>query len=165
MAANDKKDLLKQNRILVVDDEPDVLEHLREVLSNFCVDTASSFEVTSELLENNQYDVAVLDIMGVRGYDLLNKCVRKKIPAIMLTSKAVSQEDLLRSLREGAVLFLSKEYMNSLETYISELIQAKREQKSPFKRWMDTLDDFFKKLLGVDYRKEHRDIFDKLLSQ
>ncbi len=165
MAANDKNYLLRHSRILVVDDEPDVLEHLREALSNFYVDTASSFEIASELLENNQYDVAVLDIMGVRGYDLLNKCVRKKIPAIMLTSKAVSQEDLLRSLKEGAVLFLSKEYMNSLETFISEVIQAKREQKSPFKRWMDILDDFFKKLLGVDYRKEHRDIFDKLLSQ
>ena len=37
------------------------------------MEKATSFESAKELLENNVYDAAILDIMGVRGFDLLDE--------------------------------------------------------------------------------------------
>ena len=46
--------------------------HASALLDICKIDTASSFEEGKRLLENNDYDIAVLDIMGVRGFDLLS---------------------------------------------------------------------------------------------
>jgi hypothetical protein len=45
------------------------------------IDAAHSFEGAKEFLETNEYDIAVLDIMGVRGYDLLEIAKQKGTPA------------------------------------------------------------------------------------
>ena len=58
---------LNDKKILVVDDEIDILESLADLLDDmFMVDSASSFEEAVSCLKNNTYDVAILDIMGVR---------------------------------------------------------------------------------------------------
>ena len=75
--------MLKGKRVLIVDDEPDVLELLTELLDMCKVDAASSIEQAKELLENNYYHTAVLDIMGVEGYELLEIANRRKIPALI----------------------------------------------------------------------------------
>ena len=84
--------MLKGKRILIVDDEPDVLELLTELLDMCKVDPASSFEEAKNLLENNYYHIAVLDIMGVQGYELLEIANKREIPALMLTAHAISEE-------------------------------------------------------------------------
>ena len=72
--------LLKGKKILIVDDEKDILEQLIELLDMCRIDTASSFEDGKRLLESEIYDIAVLDIMGVRGFELLEIAKRRKIP-------------------------------------------------------------------------------------
>ena len=67
----DLQHILKDKRILLVDDEPDVLETLEELLSYSKTDSASTFESAVNCLKNNPYDAAILDIMGVRGHTLL----------------------------------------------------------------------------------------------
>jgi len=47
-----------------VDDEKDVLDMLIELLEICKIDTAQSFEEGKRLLEENDYAVAILDIMG-----------------------------------------------------------------------------------------------------
>ncbi|RLB23635.1 MAG: response regulator, partial [Deltaproteobacteria bacterium] len=76
----DPKKILKGKRVLIVDDEEDILELLTELLDMCKIDRASTFEEAKELLETNFYDIAVLDIMGVRGYDLLEIANKKDIP-------------------------------------------------------------------------------------
>jgi len=71
-------------KILIVDDEPDVLESLIEQLSLCKIDTASSFEEGKQMLEDQNYDMAVLDIMGVKGFDLLKVANNRKIPGTKL---------------------------------------------------------------------------------
>ena len=44
-------DILKGKKILVVDDEPDVLESLEEILDECDIETASSYESAKELLK------------------------------------------------------------------------------------------------------------------
>ena len=67
-----EKTLLDGKRVLIVDDEPDVLDSLEELLSMCDVSRATSFEAAKALLETKPFDLAVLDIMGVQGYKLLD---------------------------------------------------------------------------------------------
>ena len=61
----DPKKIIKGKKVLIVDDEKDVLDLLVELLTICKIDTASTFEEAKDLLEKNYYDIAVLDIMGV----------------------------------------------------------------------------------------------------
>ncbi|MBP1748937.1 MAG: response regulator with CheY-like receiver, AAA-type ATPase, and DNA-binding domain, partial [Deltaproteobacteria bacterium] len=78
-----KDDLLKGKKILIVDDEPDILDTLEEVLSPCKVVKAGTFEDAKRQLETQPFDMAVLDIMGVNGYELLEIAVAKKVTAVM----------------------------------------------------------------------------------
>ena len=66
-------------RILIVDDEKDVLDTLVELLANCKIDIASSYDQAVEMMDKNSYDLAILDIMGVNGYKLLERA-RKRPP-------------------------------------------------------------------------------------
>jgi PleD family two-component response regulator len=61
--------LIKGKRVLIVDDEKDVLDTLVDLLSMCKLDTDSTFEQAKQLLESNDYDIAILDIMGVNGFE------------------------------------------------------------------------------------------------
>ena len=50
-----KKDLLDGKKILIVDDEPDILETLEELLSMCDITKASSFAEAKELLQNQDF--------------------------------------------------------------------------------------------------------------
>jgi DNA-binding response OmpR family regulator len=59
------KQLLDGKRILVVDDEPDVSETLEGLLFMCELKKAYSFDEGKKLLETQDFDFAILDIMGV----------------------------------------------------------------------------------------------------
>ena len=87
--------------VLIVDDEQDVLDTLVELLDMCRLDTAASFSEAKSLLEENDYDIAVLDIMGVDGYELLKVANGRNIPALMLTARSAcisSDSNCLRSV-------------------------------------------------------------------
>jgi hypothetical protein len=48
--------------LLIVDDEPDVLETLTDILDMCRIDTAPDFESAEKFLSKNSYDAAVFDI-------------------------------------------------------------------------------------------------------
>ena len=49
-----------------------------EVLEHCDVDTAKDFKTAKQLLNSKTYDLVVLDIMGVQGYDLLEIAREKR---------------------------------------------------------------------------------------
>ena len=106
-----KKDLIKGKRILIVDDEPDILETLEELLTTADIIKATTFEQAKGLLETERFDFAILDIMGVNGYELLKITNGKNIKAIMLTAHALTPEDTIKSHQEGAALYVPKDKM------------------------------------------------------
>jgi len=65
--------VLNNKRILAVDDEPDVLEVLKEEIVSAApkchFETAGTYEQAIELLSSWTYDLLILDIMGVRGLE------------------------------------------------------------------------------------------------
>ena len=63
--------LLDKRKVLIVDDEPDILETLEELPSNCDITTSFTFEEVAELIEKQHIDLAILDIVGVNGHGLL----------------------------------------------------------------------------------------------
>jgi DNA-binding response OmpR family regulator len=97
--------VLNNKRLLAVDDEPDVLETLEEQLSDFenlIFDKATDYDMGYQLVRSWTYDLVILDIMGVRGFDLLNAAVHLGFPTVMLTAHALSVETLKKSIEMGA---------------------------------------------------------------
>jgi len=142
-------DILEGKRILVVDDEPDVLETVSDELNRCQVITAGNFSQALDLINRESFDLVLLDIMGVRGFELLEACRHRGLPAAMLTAKAVNVESLNRSIRGGALSFLPKEELGRLEELIAEILQELSEGRRHWTRLFARLGPYFKKKLGV----------------
>jgi DNA-binding NtrC family response regulator len=160
----DSKKILKGKQVLIVDDEQDVLDILVELLSMCKIDTALTFEEAKKLLENNYYDIAVLDIMGVKGYDLLAIANEKKIPALMLTAHALSKENLKKSFQEGASYYVPKDEINKIDVFVADVIEAREQKKNVFVRWYERLSSFYDNRFGPEWREEDREFWDNLIS-
>jgi len=161
--------LLEGKKILVVDDEPDVLEIMVDMLRMCKVTTASNFEDAKKLLETQNFDLAVLDIMGVDGYGLLAIANRKKIPAVMLTAHAFNPPNLVKSIKEGAAAYLPKEEISNIADFLNDVLVAKATGKNPWGAWQDRLpSSFFDKRWGAAWRdtdKEFWETFRKSLKE
>ena len=141
--------------VLIVDDEQDVLDTLAELLDMCRLDTASSFDEAKKLLEENEYDIAVLDIMGVNGYELLKIATSRNIPAVMLTGHALSSDNLNRSAEEGAAYYAPKDKTDEIAAFIADVFEAIDEGISPWEKFLFRLDGYFnKKFRGTDWRKK-----------
>ena len=160
----DPKKFLKGKKVLIVDDERDILDLLVELLSMCKIDTASTFEGAKKLLENNYYDIAVLDIMGVKGYDLLAIANEKKIPALMLTAHALSKENLKKSFQEGASYYVPKDEINNIDVFVADVIEAREQKKNVFVRWYERLSGFCDNRFGPNWKEEDREFWDNLIS-
>ena len=147
-------DVLKGKKVLVVDDERDICQVIVDELPHCEVDTAETYDTAKGKLSKNRYDVVILDIMGVRGYDLLSE-FSTRAPCIMLTAHALSPQDLKTSMVGHAVLYLPKEELGRLDEYIAKVLLVKDPlwtwlfKRLDFTRWFGrgwaTFDlDFFK---------------------
>jgi DNA-binding NtrC family response regulator len=151
----DREKLLETKRILIVDDEPDVLDSLSDLLPMCKVTKATTFKQAKELLENQYFDMAILDIMGVEGYELLKICNKKRVIGVMLTAYAVTPEDIKKSYEDGAASFVPKEKMAEITIYLSDIYEAKEKGKNLWWRWFDRLADYCEKKFGPDWQKKH----------
>ena len=109
---------LKDKTILVVDDEPDVLETVAEELDMCMVDKAGDYDTAVQYLASYTYDIVILDIMGVNGFDLLQNAVDRGFPAVMLTAHALTPDALKKSMKLGAVTFLPKDKIPELASFL-----------------------------------------------
>ena len=154
-------DILKGKKILVVDDEPDVLESLEEVLDECEVETASSYESAKELFERIAFDAAILDIMGVRGFDLLEIATEKKIPALMLTAHGLNPDNLVGSIKLGAKSYIPKEKMFEIDIYLKEILLAKQKGIEKPGSWLDRLESFFDNRFGPGWKHKDKKFWDE----
>jgi len=162
----DPKKILYGKKALIVDDEKDVLNVLVELLDMCKIDTASSFEEAKQLLETESYDIAVLDIMGVKGFDLLESADKKGIPALMLTAHALTKDALKESAERGASYFAPKDEISKIDLFVADVLEAAEEKKNPWVRWLERLGSFYdKKFTGPNWREQEREFWDKKLKQ
>jgi DNA-binding NtrC family response regulator len=152
--------LLRGKKILVVDDEPDILEILEDLLRMCKVVKASNFEDAKELLETQRFDLAVLDIMGVDGYGLLKIANERKVPAVMLTAHAFNPPNLVRSIREGAAFYIPKEEIERIADLLNEVLVARATGKDPWSTWQDRFpSSYFEKRWGAAWRDADKEFW------
>jgi CheY-like chemotaxis protein len=137
--------ILNGKRILAVDDEPDVLEVLQEEILAACpdckFDKATTYEEAVRMLKAAAYDVAILDIMGVRGFDLLDSAVGKDVKVAMLTAHALNPEALKRSYDKKARAYLPKEKLGEIVPFLENMF--KYEYPPGWRNLMRELDGYF----------------------
>jgi two-component system OmpR family response regulator len=101
-------------RILVVEDEPDLLSSLLKGLreEGYAADGAAEGEEGLYKAETSDYDAMVLDIMlpGIDGWELLRRLRQtKKTPVLILTARDTVR-DRVRGLNTGADDYLVKPF-------------------------------------------------------
>jgi DNA-binding response OmpR family regulator len=152
-----QESILSNKRILAVDDELDILAVLKEeILSdapNCILDTATSYEAASELLASWTYDLGIFDIMGVRGFDLLQRAAERPypVPVVMLTSHAFSPESLKKSIELGARAYLPKDRLGALVPFLKDVLTY--EYGTVWKRHLKQVEGLFNKSWGPYWKK------------
>jgi DNA-binding NtrC family response regulator len=130
-------------RILIADDQPDVLEALRLLLKaeGFRIDSAGSPAAILEAIDSDEYDVVLMDLnytrdttSGQEGLDLLSQLRRHDpaLPVVVMTAWG-SVEVAVEAMRRGARDFVQKPWENArlltiVRTQI-ELARALRRQQ------------------------------------
>ncbi len=156
-----ERNLLNHKRVLIVDDEPDVLETLEELLPMCDVVKAGSFDSAKELLETQYFDIAILDIMGVDGYKLLGNANKRDVIAIMLTAHALSPENTVKSFKEGAAFYIPKDHLADIVTYLNDVLESKEKGKSFWWRWLDRFASYYDEKFGPDWKNKDMEIWQK----
>jgi DNA-binding NtrC family response regulator len=153
---------LKGKRVLIVDDESDILDILEEMLDMCQVARASTFEEAKQLMESQEFDIAILDIMGVDGYGLLKIANQKHIIPIMLTAHAFTPGNLVRSIKEGADSYLPKEEISNIATFLNDVLEAREKGKSPWGLWQERLPtSYFERRWGAAWQDTDKDFWEK----
>jgi DNA-binding response OmpR family regulator len=143
---------LKGMTILVVDDEPDILEVLGEVLEMAVVHKAGDYRTALQFLLGYSYDLVVLDIMGVNGFQLLRRSVERGFPTVMLTAHALTPEALKKSIKLGAVSFLPKEQMSEIRAHLEEVVRGGKKQV--WQKAYGKIAAYFNRRLGPGWREK-----------
>lgn len=101
------------NRILIVEDEAAIAEMTKLCLTKngYCCEIAENGLAATGLIEENRYDLILLDIMlpDIDGYDLLDYIKQFDMPVIFVTAKT-SVPDRVKGLRLGAEDYISKPF-------------------------------------------------------
>jgi DNA-binding NtrC family response regulator len=110
-------------RVLVADDQPDVLEALRILLKSegYVVETADSPKRILTALEEKEFDLVLMDLnyardttSGQEGLDLLNRIqmMDSTLPVVVMTAWG-SVELVVEAMHRGARDFIQKPWDNS----------------------------------------------------
>jgi len=119
-------------RILVADDE----ESMRWVLSKalkrkgFSVDLAIDGRQALSMIQDNNYDLAILDIKmpGISGLDLLDKIreQKKELLVVIMTAEA-SMKNAVEAMKRGAYDYITKPFDLDVIDAIIEKVSRARE--------------------------------------
>lgn len=145
---------LNNKHILVVDDEPDILEFVEEELGMCLVDKAANYETALQYIQNYIYDVVILDIMGVNGFKLLEDSVSKGFSTVMLTAHALSPDSLKKSIRLGAVSYLPKESIPKLRDFLEDVVLG--GGKPVWRELFNKLGGYFYRKFGPDWKEKDK---------
>ena len=112
---------MKNNKILLVDDEQDILELLEYnlVKQDFGIVKCDNGEDALSVSRDQSIDLILLDLMlpGISGIDvcriLKNDEITKNIPIIMITAKG-EESDIIKGLEVGADDYVTKPFSISV---------------------------------------------------
>ncbi len=136
---------LDGKRVLVVDDEPDIFAILKEEILEAAptckFEMATTYQGAAQKIKSQTYDVIILDIMGVNGFNLLELAVKRNFRVAMLTAHALNYEALNRSFKMGAMAYLPKEKLGEIVPFLEDIL--KHEYLPAWKSLMKKMKGFF----------------------
>jgi DNA-binding NarL/FixJ family response regulator len=116
------------------------------------VEKTTTYEEAVNKLKSQTYDVVILDIMGVRGFDLLELAVSRNFRVAMLTAHALSPQALKRSFEMKARAYLPKEKLGEVVPFLEDVL--KYEYLPGWKRVLEKLKGFFDSKFESDWEKK-----------
>ena len=135
---------MKNNRVLVVEDDPNLGKILMDYLSakDYMVDLGVDGEEGLEKFVNGNYDILILDIMMPKkdGLSLAQdiRKIDKSIPIIFLTAKS-QKENIIKAFKLGADDYLTKPF--SIDELLARMIAVmKRIPKKKEKKLEEKFD-------------------------
>ena len=135
---------MKNNRVLVVEDDPNLGKILMDYLSakDYMVNLAVDGEQGLEKFVNGNYDILILDIMMPKkdGFSLAQdiRKIDKSIPIIFLTAKS-QKENIIKAFKLGADDYLTKPF--SIDELLARMIAVmKRIPKKKEKKLEEKFD-------------------------
>ena len=135
---------MKNNRVLVVEDDPNLGKILMDYLSakDYMVNLAVDGEQGLEKFVNGNYDILILDIMMPKkdGFSLAQdiRKIDKLIPIIFLTAKS-QKENIIKAFKLGADDYLTKPF--SIDELLARMIAVmKRIPKKKEKKLEEKFD-------------------------
>ena len=126
-----------KRRILVVDDDPELLQLVRVLLARIGVEAImaeNATEAAQELRSGSLPDLVILDMMlpDVSGVEFLRQMRAKstydQLPVLIL-SALIDPERIRAALDAGADRYLTKPYIaNNLLTVVQDMLRTGRRQ-------------------------------------
>ena len=99
------------------------------------------------------FDLVILDIMGVNGFELLKFAVEdRNYPVAMLTAHALNPEALKRSFEMKARAYLPKERLGEIVPFLEDVL--KYEYLPRWRRLLEKLKEFFDRVFEPDWEKK-----------
>jgi two-component system response regulator RegX3 len=123
-------------RILLVDDEPDILETVGWALrrDGFDVSTAVNGETALETSASEQFDVVILDVMlpDIPGTDVCRRLREKSdVPILMLTARD-AEVDRVLGLELGADDYVTKPFSTAeLASRVRAILRRRELDRAP----------------------------------
>jgi CheY-like chemotaxis protein len=146
-----KESILNGKSILAVDDESNVLVILEEEILTAApkckFEKATTYQEATQKLESKNYDVAILDIMGVRGFDLLDLAVKRNLRFAILTSHDLNPSALKRSFEMKTRPYLHKERLGKIVPFLEDILTY--GYLPGWKHIFKKLEGFFKEKFGA----------------
>jgi DNA-binding NtrC family response regulator len=146
----EKSSPLENLTVLVVSNDPEILDTVADELGMCLVHLAPDYETALQYLLGYKYDVVIFDVMDVTTIDLFKISISQKFPAIMLTADEVAPESLKKSIQMGAVFFFPRELLQELREFLEKLILDK--WKPDWLSVFDRVDLYLDKYLGSDHQ-------------
>ena len=153
---SDNDSILKGKHILAVDDEKDILETITDILDESVVAWARDYKSASKKIKAGNWDLVILDIMGVNGLQLLEESVARGIPTVMLTARALSPETLMESIQKGAISYLPKEKLSELSDLLNAILGALDRNESAWELLLEKLWSYFNQRWGPGWQERDK---------
>ena len=79
----------------------------------------------------------------------------------MLTAHAFTPDNLVRSIKEGAVSYIPKEKITDIADFLADVLKAEAEGRDPWESWQNRLPpSFFEKRWGAAWQDEDRSFWE-----
>ncbi|MGC8743572.1 MAG: sigma 54-interacting transcriptional regulator [Verrucomicrobiia bacterium] len=123
------------NKLLVIDDEPDVLYSFKRIFDSpeFEITSAQTGEEGVKIFQKKRPDAVIMDIRlgGENGLEILHrlKQIDSKVPVILMTAYGTTQT-AIEAMKRGAFDYLLKPFdIQKLKQTIAEAFKATRYMK------------------------------------